>query len=208
MYIPSKFKVTDTAIIEKFMAENGFATLISKGEVFPAATHIPIQLQVNAAGEKVLWGHLSRGNPQWKLFAAQPEVLVVFMADLSRYISSSWYNFPEAPTWNYMSVQISGKIKVVEEDVAWESISRLTDTYEKNMACPVSMNTLPESVTRQVKGVVAFEIEIVTIEAAFKMSQTRDDENFALVLEQLRKSGDPGSLTFADMMEQIRKNEL
>ncbi|HYG39997.1 MAG TPA: FMN-binding negative transcriptional regulator [Cytophagales bacterium] len=83
MYIPKYFEVTDRKIIEQFIRENSFATIISSGNEFPTATHIPIELEVNEKGETVLWGHISKANSQWKLFESNPNVLVIF---LSRFI--------------------------------------------------------------------------------------------------------------------------
>ena len=89
MYIPNQYEITDPLLIEQFIKENGFATIISTGSVFPIATHIPIELEKNENGEKVLWGHLSRANPQWKLFEKHENVLVIFLSSIHHYISSS-----------------------------------------------------------------------------------------------------------------------
>jgi transcriptional regulator len=205
MFIPSKYKITDEAIISRFIQANGFATLITGGPGTPQATHIPVELEVNAAGKEVLWGHIARANPQWQVFEEHPEVLVTFMSDLHQYISSSWYNFPEAPTWNYMSVHVSGKIRILDEEQKWESVRRLTDRYEQGNPNPVSLDALPENVQRQMNGIVAFEIEISKREAVFKMSQNRDEENFQHILLKLRESKDIRSVLVADIMENIRK---
>lgn len=204
MYIPSKYKITDETIIERFIRANGFATLITAGGEAPMATHIPLELEENSEGKKVLWGHLAKANPQWQEFEQHPNVLVTFMSDLHQYISSSWYNFPEAPTWNYMSVHVSGRIKILEEAEKWESVRRLTDRYETGNTNPVSLDALPQKVLRQMNGIVAFEIEILKTEAVFKMSQNRDEENFNSILSHLRGSNDVRSILVADIMEDIR----
>jgi len=207
MYIPSKYSITDETIIDRFIQANGFATLITGGDGVPMATHIPIELEQNAEGKKVLRGHLAKANPQWQLFDRHPHVLVTFMSDLHQYISSSWYNFPEAPTWNYMSVHVSGKVRILDETAKWESVRRLTDRYEQGNANPVSLDALPEKVQRQMGGIVAFEIEIIKTEAVFKMSQNRDEENFNNILSHLRGSNDVRSVLLADMMENIRNGQ-
>jgi predicted FMN-binding regulatory protein PaiB len=58
MHIPKLFEITDISIIDKFINENGLATLITKGSAFPVGTHIPIDLEINEVGNKVLWGHI------------------------------------------------------------------------------------------------------------------------------------------------------
>lgn len=201
MHIPKLFEITDNKIIEQFIKENGFATIISMGSEYPVGTHIPIELEINENGEKVLWGHISKANPQWAAFETSPNVLVMFLSNVNHYISSSWYNHPNAPTWNYLSVHVNGKLKVLEGEILWESIRRLTDKYEKNAANPVSLDTLPESVQKQMNGIVGFEISIDKIEAAFKLSQNRNDEDFKNIVKKLRLSNQLSASLMADVME-------
>ncbi len=201
MHIPKLFEITDNAIMEQFIKENGFATLISKGSDYPVGTHIPIELEINENGEKVMWGHISKANPQWKEFENSPNVFVIFLSNVHHYISSSWYNHPNAPTWNYLSVHVSGKLKILEGEILWESIRRLTSKYEKNSENPVSLDTLPESVQKQMNGIVGFEISIDKIEAAFKLSQNRNDEDFKNIVNELRLSNKLSASLMADVME-------
>ena len=60
VYIPEIFKITDQSIIEQFIKENGFGTLISFGETFPIGTHISIELETNSKGKKVLAGQIQK----------------------------------------------------------------------------------------------------------------------------------------------------
>jgi len=204
MHVPKLFRITDEVVIEQFIKETGFATIITKGSDYPVGTHIPVELELNNNGEKVLWGHISKANPQWKDFETSPNVLVIFLSNVHHYISSSWYNHPNAPTWNYLSVHVSGKLKTIEGEELWESVSRLTNRYERNSANPVSLDTLPESVQKQINGIVGFEIGIERIEAAFKLSQNRNAEDFANIISQLRLSDSLNSKLMASVMEENR----
>lgn len=204
MHIPKLFEITDITIIEKFVKENGLATLITKGSDFPVGTHIPIDLEMNENGNKVLWGHISKANPQWKEFEKDENVLVIFLSPVHSYISSSWYNHPNAPTWNYLSVHITGKLKIIEGEKLWESVRRLTNRYEQISKKPVSLDTLPVSVQKQMNGIVGFEISIDKIEAAFKLSQNRNDEDFENIVKQLRLSNELSARLMADIMERER----
>ncbi len=201
MHIPKLFEITDAAIIEQFIKENGFATIISAGSNFPVGTHIPIELEINENGEKVLWGHISKANPQCKDFEKSPDVLVIFLSHIYHYISSSWYNHPNTPTWNYLSVHVSGKLRIIEGEKLWESVRRLTSKYEQKSINPVSLDTLPDSVQKQMNGIVGFEISISRTEAAFKLSQNRSDEDFINILKELRISNDLSASLMADVME-------
>src|SRR5688572_1762258 len=201
MYIPHQYEITDSLLIEQFIKENGFATIISSGSEFPIATHIPLELEKNENGEKVLWGHISKANPQWKLFEKHENVLVIFLSSIHHYISSSWYNHPNVPTWNYMSVHVSGKIKLIEGEKLWESVRRLTNKYEKNSAHPVSLDKLPKEVQKQMNALVGFEISIKKMEAAFKLSQNRNKEDFENIIKQLNLSADLNGKLMAEVMK-------
>ena len=193
--------------MEQFIRDTGLATLITKGSAYPAATHIPVELEQNANGETILWGHISKANPQWKDFEKDEHVLVVFLSPVHHYISSSWYSLPNAPTWNYMSVHVTGRIKIIEGEELWECVRRLTNRYEQKSANPVSLDTLPPEVQQQMNGIIGFEISIDKMEAAFKLSQNRDDEDHKNIIMQLRSSSGLSAQMMAEVMEQQRRNE-
>ena len=82
----------------------------------------------------------------------------LFLSPVHHYISSSWYNHPNAPTWNYLSVHITGRLTIIEGDKLWESVRRLTNRYEQSSKNPVSLDTLPESVQKQMTGFVKLSV--------------------------------------------------
>lgn len=204
MHIPKHFQIEDRTVIAQFIKETGLATLISRGSEHPLATHIPLELELNEKGEEVLWGHISKANPQWKDFAKNDSVLAIFLSPVHHYISSSWYNHPNAPTWNYLSVHITGRLTIIEGDKLWESVRRLTNRYEQSSKNPVSLDTLPESVQKQMNGIVGFEISLDKVEAAFKLSQNRNDEDFNNIIRELRLSKELSAALMADVMQRER----
>ncbi len=201
MWILKPFQVDDRSLIEDFVKKNGLATLITTGNEYPEATHVPIEWETSDTGEQILRGHLSKSNTQWQHFLNHPKVLVIFQSPVQHYISSSWYSHPNAPTWNYMSVHITGEVKIIEGEELWNSVSRLTDKYEKPVQNPVSLNTLPTSVQKQMQGVVGFEIKIDNIQASFKMSQNRSDEDYKNIVKELYKLGTTFSCLMADALK-------
>ena len=191
MHTPSYFKVSDPDTIDAFIRANSFATLISTGDIYPLATHIPLELEINSKGQQVLWGHISKGNPQWQVFEKAPKVLATFLSPIHHYISSSWYGQANVPTWNYLSAQVSGHIRIIQGEDLIESLRRIVDKYERDSVHPVSFDTMPEQVQQQMLGIVAFEIQIERKEASFKLSQNRNDVDFENVIRELRLSKDP-----------------
>ncbi len=205
MHTPAYFKVEDENLIDRFLRDNSFGTLISTGAPYPLATHIPMELGFNTSGQSVLQGHISKANPQWHSWVDYPQVLAVFLSPIHHYISSSWYNHPNVPTWNYMSVHVSGELHILKEEALKDSLRQLTDKYEKDSLNPVSLDQLPVSVQNQINGIVGFEIHIARKEASFKLSQNRNEEDFLNIIDQLKKSGKPQALDLAELMEQLKR---
>lgn len=202
MYIPKIYRIEGHEVIEEFISKNGFATIVSPTNSYPIATHIPLEMQENEAGEKVLWGHVSKGNPHWKELEKNPKVLAVFLSHIHAYISSSWYTHPNVPTWNYMSVHVTGTVSLLEGEKLWDSVRKLTDKYEKDSEHPVALDTMPESAKKQINGIVGFEIRIDNVECAFKLSQNRNEEDLRNIIRQLNLREDVSSKLMAEVMNE------
>lgn len=200
MYIPDIYKNENQEEINTFLKENSFGILINQTEGKLWATHIPLELDTDTEGKPVLQGHLSKENPQWKGFTDNDNVLAVFSGPHS-YISSSWYDHENVPTWNYIAVHVYGKIKIIEGEAAMESLKKLVDKYEKNSEKPVRIEDLSQQTMMQTRGIVAFEIEIKEIQATKKMSQNRDDKNYKKIISELEKTQKNQSIAVANEMK-------
>jgi transcriptional regulator len=76
------------------------------------------------------------------------------------------------------------------------------DKYEAPSTHPVSLETMtPEYVNKSIKGLVGFEITITSIEAAYKLSQNRDQKNHEHIIQELEKRSDPRSRQVANEMK-------
>ena len=87
-------------------------------------------LDIDENGEDVLVGHMSKLNPQWGNFHDNEEVLAIFNGPHT-YVSSSWYEKENVPTWNYIAVHVYGKIKIIVGAELLNSLRKLVDKYEK-----------------------------------------------------------------------------
>lgn len=201
MYIPPIFKNDNVAEVHDFIDKNSFGILVSQTSSKLWATHIPLELDKNEQGKDILVGHISKGNPQWKNFADQTQVLAIFSGSHS-YISSSWYDHENVPTWNYIAVHVYGTIKIIEGEKLLHALKKLVNKYESNSDHPVSVEHMSEKfLSKEMKGVVGFEIEIDEIQSAYKLSQNRDSKNHANIITELEKKGDANSLAIAAEMK-------
>ncbi|HEY4288380.1 MAG TPA: FMN-binding negative transcriptional regulator [Puia sp.] len=200
MYIPRRYEEKDLDKIHAFLTENSFAILVSVKDGLPIGTHIPLQLEKNAAGADVLMGHISKGNEQKYTLADGAKVLAIFSGPHA-YISPRWYTKIQVPTWNYIAVHVYGTVRIVEGEELRAALSRLIDTYEQHMPRPVTIGEIPEkSVSDDLRGIVGFEISMDEVQAAYKLSQNRDERSYHQVIEELDK-GDETAKAVAEEMK-------
>ena len=194
MYVPKMFKVTDLEEIHAFIEGNSFATLVTTEKGKPIATHLPLEMKKQ--GEDY---YLAYGNRQWRTF--DTEVLAIFQGS-DAYISSSWYEQEEVPTWNYQAVHVYGQATIIEKKELIEDLTLMLTKYEENREHPVLWDTLSsELLEKELKGIVGFKIKVNEIQAAYKLSQNRNKRDFRNIIEQLRYEGNLKSEQIAKEMD-------
>src|SRR5687768_6777031 len=198
MHIPKLYREEDKAKILEFIRQNDFAVLVTHDGEKPVASHL--LMEVLEEGETLfINGHMSRANSHWKTFEMNPEILVIFHG-AHTYISPTWYNHINVPTWNYQSVHVYGKPRLItEHDEAYGLLKRLIVRHEANS--DYRLESLPKDfVEREMKGIVAFQIEVTRIEANYKLSQNRDDVNYRNIVTHLEERTDDLSHEVAEVM--------
>lgn len=205
MYIPKYYKVTEVNEILDFVQMNSFGTLVTTKEGTPIATHLPLEL--NKQGDDYyVTGHMAYGNPQWRTFETCGDVLVMFQGP-NAYISSSWYTHENVPTWNYQAIHMYGQASILGEDELKEALSAMLEKYEKHRENPISWDNLsPQLLESELRGIVGFKIKVGEIQAANKLSQNRNEEDYATIIDQLKNERDPNSIQIAELMEKRLKD--
>lgn len=205
MYNLPYHKALDEADVRSFIAQYPFAFLTGcDAEHRPVATQVPVFLE-EMEGRKVLRGHIMKHTDHHKAFMQNAHVLVVFTGKHT-YVSGTWYSNPHIPsTWNYMSVHVKGRIRILGDE-ALEDVLRLTSLHFEgyNAASPTTFDHVPEDFKRRVMNmIVAFEVEIEEMDTVFKLSQDRDWESYQNIMVQLRKQGEDGQVIAAEMEKRI-----
>jgi transcriptional regulator len=199
MYTPKLYREDDRTKILEFLRQNEFATLVTYDGEKPTASHL--LMEIMNEGEKLhINGHMSKANPQWKTFKANAEVLVIFQG-AHTYISPTWYNHVNVPTWNYQAVHVYGSPRIVTDiNETYKILSRLVSRHEGDSS--YRMETLPkEFVEKEIKGIVAFQIEVTRIEANYKLSQNRGEDVYHNIISRLNERKDEMSHAVADAMK-------
>ena len=208
MYYFSYFKEKDRKVILEFLEEHPFAFLtgsfLSGAQV---ATQIPILFE-EREGELYIQGHFMRKTDHHKAFMENPNALVVFTGP-STYVSASWYGNPQiGSTWNYMSVQMAGKLRFMSPEELIQFMRMFTQKFEKgNMQSLTFYDNLPESfLSKMMPAIVGFEMKVESLDNVFKLSQNRYEKSFLNILSKLEGQGGEAAMVAMEMRK--RQAEL
>jgi transcriptional regulator len=208
MYVPPRYQVVDDAEIDRFIRAHGFATLVSHGRDGLMATHLPIELDYDSEGHRRLQGHVSKANPQWRQLEESREAMIVFLGPHA-YISPTWYDHPNVPTWNYQAVHCYGVVSVTSEaEELGAALRMLSEHYEPSTSPPprFDFDAMPSDLrTADLKGIVGFWMRVARVDASFKLSQNRHEADRARVIAELKDRGDDASRAIAEAMMKGQK---
>ena len=200
MYIPDIYVNENRNEILRFIEENSFAILVNQSNAKINATHIPLFIEESKNNQLILSGHISKLNPQSENFAENGNVLAIFSGAHS-YISSSWYDHEEVPTWNYIAVHIEGKIEILNQKQTLLHLENLVNKYEKNSENPISTKSLSKETMRQANEILAFNIIVTNIDAVKKLSQNKKENTKKSIISHLEKSENEGAKNIANEMK-------
>ncbi|MEB8067518.1 FMN-binding negative transcriptional regulator [Mammaliicoccus fleurettii] len=198
MYIPKHYKENDIQEIKSFMLEHQFVTIITNDGDKPIATHVPINIH-EKNGEIYVTGHLAKNNDQWRLLNKASNVLIIFQGPHA-YISSTWYEKEDVPTWNYQSVHVYGDSRLLSESELIKDLTYLLNKYEGHRDNGATWDNMSENTRKQINGIIGFEIEVKEIQAAYKLSQTRTEQDKNNIISKLKESGDHLDIAIAKIM--------
>ncbi len=209
MYIPPAFLDTDLPSIHATMREARLANLVTSTAQGLISTPLPLLLDETEGEHGVLYGHLARANPQWKE-PPTADALAIFMGP-DAYVTPAWYETKRetgkvVPTWNYVAVHAYGPVEFFEDaERLLAVVTRLTNLYEgpraKMGAEPWAVSDAPpDFIKSQLRGIVGLRLPITRLDAKRKMSQNRNAQDRAGVVEGLSESTRPSDRIVAELI--------
>jgi transcriptional regulator len=206
VYLPAAFREENLAVLHAVIhaARLGqFVTATAKGLL---ATPLPLLLDPNDGERGVLYGHVAKGNSQWRE-KVLGDGLAVFLGEHA-YVTPSWYASKQrdgkvVPTWNYVAVNAYGPVEFFEDATRLlELVTRLTQRHESSRAAPWSVDDAPaDFVQTQLRGIVGIRMPIVRLEGKRKLSQNRNAEDRHGVREGLAQSELESDRALSKLME-------
>jgi transcriptional regulator len=201
MYDLPYFKENDKETVFAFMRQHPFIFLSGVDENNkPVASQVPVFID-EKDGKLYLTGHIMKNTDHHKAFQKNSNVLAVFTGPHT-YVSATWYDDPhQASTWNYMSVHVKGNISFGNYNDLVAILKRLTLYYENNNTASTTVfDNLPSEYTEKLmKAIVAFEVEVSSIENVFKLSQNRNEKSYQNIIEKLKGQNSDGKFIAEEM---------
>lgn len=193
MYTPSSFKEENPDVLFRLIEQYSFGVLFSHHQESPEATHLPFLINRSKGKLGSLIAHFARANKHWKNINPEEQILCVFQGPHT-YISPSWYkNRNTVPTWNYATVHVYGKARIIHDANELRSmVTDLTHHHEATVDSDWSLEEGKESFEIDLKAIVGIEIEITQLEGKFKFNQNRSKEDQLGVIENLDEKVAPG----------------
>lgn len=189
MHPNALFRSEDRALMAALVEEVGFGMIFAATPNGPRVAHTPLLL----TGDGALQFHLSRGNALARHIDGTTVLALVNGPDA--YVSPRWYdNQGEVPTWNYIAVELEGRVRRMDDDGLTGFLETLSHQREARLAhgAPWTMDKTPAATLAKLKaGIVGFELEIQAWRPTFKLSQNKPADERERIAAGLEAEGAP-----------------
>lgn len=186
MHPSPAFRTEDRTLIESLVEEVGFGMVFATTPDGPRVVHTPLLLTT----EGKLRFHISRGNALARHLDGMTALAVVNGPDA--YVSPRWYaDAAQVPTWNYVSVEMEGPARRLEDDALHGLLDALSARHEALIeGTPWTMEKTPPALLTKLKaGIIGFELEPLAWRPTFKLSQNKPADERERVAAALDNQG-------------------
>jgi transcriptional regulator len=199
---PAKvFVEDDPHRLEALVSTRGLALLIGVSADTPTAAHAPVLL----AGERLRF-HLSAANALCSVLRDHPRALAVITGP-DAYVSPDWYTAADqVPTWNYLSVEAEGPVRVMERRETTALLDDLAAHFEAGLAPKAAWTRAkmaPARFETMLSAIVGYEMQVERLTGVSKLSQNKPADEIARVAARLAERPDEGSVQIAARMKMI-----
>lgn len=209
MYAHPKFRTATDEMALEIIEHHPFANLVTSGGDGLRSSHLPVVLARDSDRSAVadgqwtslkLVGHMARANPQADDLD-DADALLLFQTPHA-YISPSWYaTTPAAPTWNYIDVQVRGRLVAHRSPTeVLDVLLHTVETLEGGRRTPWSPDSSMDYVHKIMGGVASFEVEVRSVDYQFKISQDKSPEITTRVIDGLRAADSEAEHAVGDLM--------
>jgi transcriptional regulator len=189
------FAMTDIGELRRVIDQNPWMTLVSATDDGLVASHYAVMLDEDR-DDLTIVGHV--GKPDDAIHGLGERELLVIVQGPHGYISPGWYPpDPAVPTWNFVSVHLSGIPEILAPEENLRVLERLVARFESAMPGPRLLWEPPNDadfVRRLERGTAGFRLTPTKVVAKRKLSQNRP----AAVVDTIIAGLEAGTGTYAD----------
>ncbi|WP_181574132.1 FMN-binding negative transcriptional regulator [Microbacterium sp. SMR1] len=186
------FAMTDVVELRRVIDENPWVTIVSAGTDGLVASHYAVLLD-DERDDLTIVGHV--GRPDDAIHGLGSGEMLVVVQGPHGYVSPQWYgDVPAVPTWNYVSVHLSGVPEILAPEENLRVLERLVDRFESGLGAARGMWAAPNDedfVRRLERGTVGFRLSPARVEAKRKLSQNRPDAVVDTIIAELEQTATP-----------------
>jgi transcriptional regulator len=194
MHPNAKFHLRDREEMAALVRETGFGLVIVQTDEGLRSVHVPLLLD----GERLLF-HLSRRNAVHAALAAGCDSLVVVDGPHA-YVSPDWYGLDDrVPTWNYVAVELAGRVRPLEADGLVRLLDDLSDEHERRLAPKPAWTRGRIGAGKfdaLLKAIAGFEMAIAEWRGTAKIDQDKPAEVRERIAAALDARGDRAMATW------------
>jgi transcriptional regulator len=209
MYVNPLYAERELPVLHEMIetARFGLLVLCAGG---PLAAHIPFVLHRNEGPNGTLLAHVARIDPLARHLGEVHEgqgahegheALAIFSGPKA-YVSPQWYQGDGLPTYNFLAVHAHGRPRLLEDrDAVLAYLAELVDVHERQMPSSWSLaSAAEEHVDELLPHIVAFTLEMESIQGKRKLSQSKSAEDRDGVIRGLRERASDDDRAIAEAM--------
>lgn len=192
------FRSDDRALLESLVSEIGFGMIFAGLPDGPRVAHTPLL----STGDGAVQFHLSRANALARHLDGMVALAVINGPDA--YVSPRWTeNADQVPTWNYIALELEGRVRRMDGDGLSGLLDALTARQEARVegGAPWTLDRIDRAALRKnMAAIIGFEMEILAWRPSLKLSQNKSAEDRARIADGLAAQG---SLALAELMRNL-----
>jgi len=173
MHPDRRFHWHDQDDMRAFVADRAFGMLFTLTPDGPRVAHVPVLLD----GQDRILFHLSRGNALAPSLDGADALFVANGADA--YVSPDWYGLDDqVPTWNYVSVELEGRVSALPPESLPDIIDRLSHDQERRLSPKPAWtrDKMQDGLfDRMLGAITAYELRVTAWRGTRKLGQNKPE---------------------------------
>jgi transcriptional regulator len=174
MHPDPAFRWEDRVAMRALVSELSLGALFCATPDGPRVAHVPVVWN----DDDTLAFHVSRGNGIARHLDGATGLFVVQGPD--GYISPDWYGLghDQVPTWNYVAVELEGRITRTGHDALVEQVDRVTAEHEQRLTskAPWTHDKMdPARFDAMTRGIIGFTLTVQAWRGTLKLGQNKPE---------------------------------